>query len=385
VKRVVILGSTGSIGRSALRVAAALPDRLRITGLAVHTDYAGAFEQAGHCGARDIAVADPACAARAAAAAPAGVRVHSGPAGVAALAALEEADVVLCAVVGMAGLFPVLRALACGKDVALATKEVLVAAGALVTDAARAAGGRLLPVDSEHSAIFQCLGAAAAGVYTHDGIRRLILTASGGPFAARPAVDFSTVTVAQALAHPRWDMGRKISIDSATLMNKGFEVIEGHWLFGVPLDRIDVVIHPESIVHSLVEFADGSVLAQMSPPDMRYAIQYALLFPDRIESGLPALDLVQIGRLTFRAPEPARFPCLDLARRAAAAGGTLPAVLNAANEVAVEKFLDKTIRFSGVWELVARVMDRHTLIGGPDLGQILAADAWARREANLGM
>jgi 1-deoxy-D-xylulose-5-phosphate reductoisomerase len=381
VKHVVILGSTGSIGRSALRVVESCPGRLQVCGLAVQGDADGVLEQAVRYGVRDVAVADPVQAARAAAAAPEGVRVHAGPEGVTALAALAEADVVLCAVVGTAGLRPVLTALEAGKDVALATKEVLVAAGALVTEAARASGGRLLPVDSEHSAIFQCLGPASAGLYRTEGVRRLILTASGGPFAGRPELDLSRVTLAEALAHPRWSMGPKISIDSATLMNKGLEVIEGHWLFGVPMDRIEVVIHPESIVHSMVEFADGSVLAQMSPPDMRYAIQYALLFPERVDSGLPSLDLVAMGGLSFRKPDEARFPCLGLARRAAAGGGTLPAVLNAANEVAVEKFLEKRIPFDGVWRVVERVMDRHSPVGAPDLEQILAADAWARREA----
>ena len=320
VKHVVILGSTGSIGRSALRVVESCPGRLQVCGLAVQGDADGVLEQAVRYGVRDVAVADPVQAARAAAAAPEGVRVHAGPEGVTALAALAEADVVLCAVVGTAGLRPVLTALEAGKDVALATKEVLVAAGALVTEAARASGGRLLPVDSEHSAIFQCLGPASAGLYRTEGVRRLILTASGGPFAGRPELDLSRVTLAEALAHPRWSMGPKISIDSATLMNKGLEVIEGHWLFGVPMDRIEVVIHPESIVHSMVEFADGSVLAQMSPPDMRYAIQYALLFPERVDSGLPSLDLVAMGGLSFRKPDEARFPCLGLARRAAAGG-----------------------------------------------------------------
>ena len=380
-KRVAILGSTGSIGCSALRVVEALPGRLQVCGLAVRGDVEGVLAQAARFGVSDVALFDEAAAARAAAAAPAGVRVHAGEDGVSGLAAATGADAVLCAVVGMAGLRPVLAALSDGRDVALATKEVLVAAGELVTAASRASGGRLLPVDSEHSAIFQCLGPASAGLYRTDGVRRLVLTASGGPFAAQPDRDLSGVTREEALAHPRWSMGPKITIDSATLMNKGLEVIEGHWLFGVPLDRIDVVIHPESIVHSLVEFADGSVLAQMSPPDMRYAIQYALLFPERIDSGLPSLDLVSAGALTFRPPDAGRFPCLGLARRAASVGGTLPAVLNAANEVAVEKFLDQRIPFGGIWRLVERVMERHSPINAPDLEQILAADAWARREA----
>lgn len=375
-KKVVILGSTGSIGENALKVVAALPDRLEVIGIASRTSHARLLEQARHFGVKQIAVADPEAAAACQAAAPHGIAVRAGNEGVESLAAMPEADIVVCAMVGMAGLTSVLAALRQGTDVALATKEVLVAAGGLVMDTAAKHGARLLPVDSEHSAIFQCMEGRDP-----KSVRRLILTASGGPFAGRHDVDFDTVTAAAALKHPRWNMGRKVSVDSATLMNKGLEVIEAHWLFGIPFDRIDVIMHPESIVHSLVEFVDGSVLAQLSPPDMRFAIQYALTCPERFDTGLSALDLAHLGSLTFRAPDPIRFPCLGLARHAAVTGGTLPAVMNAANEIAVSRFLDGTLTFSGIWHTVEAVMAAHATRPRPTLDLIVDADRWSRAEA----
>lgn len=374
-RKIIILGSTGSIGQSALRVCAALPDRFEVVGLAALNRIDLLIEQARAHGVRTLAVADAGAARKAAEKAP-DLTVWSGAEGIERLASAESADIVLCALVGMAGLRPVMAALERGTDVALATKEVLVAAGARVTALARRTGARLLPVDSEHSAIFQCLQGQPAG-----HVKRLILTASGGPFAARNEIDFEKVTVSEALAHPRWNMGKKVTVDSATLMNKGLEIMEAHWLFDIPLDRIDVLIHPESIVHSLVEFMDGSVLAQMSPPDMRYAIQYALTWPDRADGGLPPLDLVKAGPLHFRAPDPGRFPGLALARRAAAAGGSLPAVLNAANEEAVALFLEGRIPFAGIWRTVECVMNRHGAISDPRLEEILEADRWARMAA----
>ncbi len=376
-KKVVILGSTGSIGENALKVAAALPDRLQVIGLASRTSYPRLLEQAAQFHVQQIAVADPEAAAACREAAPKGLHVHAGDVGVETLAAVEEADIVLCAMVGMAGLTSVMAALRQGTDVALATKEVLVAAGGLVMETAARHGARLLPVDSEHSAIFQCLEGRDPST-----VRRLILTASGGPFGARHDVDFDKVTAGDALKHPRWNMGRKITVDSATLMNKGLEVIEAHWLFHTPFDRIDVVIHPESIVHSMVEFLDGSVLAQLNPPDMRFAIQYALTCPERHDTGLPPLDLARIGALHFHGPDPVRFPCLGLARHAAVTGGTLPAVMNAANEVAVARFLDGTLTFSGIWHTVEAVMIAHTPRNRPTLEQIIAADRWSRAEAD---
>ena len=376
MKNIVILGSTGSIGESTLRVVEALPSRLKVVGLGVNRSHKRVLQQALQFHVPHVAVADPAAARLCAAEAPAGVTVREGERSIEAMAELDEADGVLCALVGMAGLKPVLAALAKGKDVALATKEVLVAAGAIVTDAAVRHGCRLLPVDSEHSAIFQCVD----GRPRHE-IKRILLTASGGPFALKADMDFDKVTVAEALRHPRWNMGRKVTVDSATLMNKGLEIMEAHWLFGVPVDKIDVVLHPESIVHSMVEFSDGSVLAQLSPPDMRFAIQFALTYPERVDGHLPALDLAKAGPLHFKEPDEKRFPCLRLAREAARSGGTLPAVLNAANEVAVQKFLDGKVTFAGIWRLVERVMARHKVKARPGLDDIMEADAWARKTA----
>jgi 1-deoxy-D-xylulose-5-phosphate reductoisomerase len=373
---VVVLGSTGSIGRNCLRVAEKLPDRLQIVGLGVRKDYRAALKQAEAFRVRHVAVSDSEMALRCREEAPKGVTVHGGEAGIEELAALAEADIVLCAVVGMAGLRPVMAAVRRGTDVALATKEVLVAAGAMVTRACRKHGARLLPVDSEHSALFQCLQGESPA---HVG--RLVLTASGGPFAFRTDVDFDRVSIEEVLNHPSWRMGRKVTVDSATLMNKGLEIAEAHWFFGVPADRIDVVVHPESVVHSMVEFLDGSVLAQLSIPDMRFAIQYALTWPDRAAGDLPRLDLAAIGTLHFHRPDTARFPALSLARAAVERGGTMPAVLNAANEIAVGRFLDQDIPFSGIWRVVEGVMDRHRTEDDPGLDGILEADAWARQAA----
>ncbi len=376
VKRLVILGSTGSIGESALRVVEKFPDRLRVVGLAADRRVERLLEQALRFGVRRIAVGDPAAARRCAGLAPPEVRVLAGPAGLADLAADAEADLALAAIVGLAGLEPVLAALERGIDVALASKEALVVAGPNVLAACARTGARLLPVDSEHSAVFQCLEGRPAGQ-----ARRIILTASGGPFFNTPQVDFDKVTVAEVLKHPRWKMGRKVTVDSATMMNKGLERMEARWLFGLDLEHIDVLVHPESVVHSLVEFADGGLLAQLSASDMRFAIQYALLYPDRAEGGLPALDLAALGALHFAPADERRFPCLALAREAGRAGGTMPAVLNAANEIAVQEFLGGRLAFSGIGRLVERVMGRHAPAADPGLDAILEADRWARRAA----
>jgi 1-deoxy-D-xylulose-5-phosphate reductoisomerase len=385
MKRIVILGSTGSIGRNALRVVDALPGRLRVTGLAVDRNFKPMLEQATRFGVKNVAVSDPAAAEMCARLAPAGIRVFRGMDGLCELAALSDCDIVLCAVVGIAGLRPVLSALGRGTNVALATKEVLVTAGRIVTETARKNNAKLLPVDSEHSAIFQCLETHNSKTVTKAGARKDVrgiwLTASGGPFAARPEIDVRNVTIREVLNHPRWTMGRKVTVDSATLMNKGLEIMEAHWLFNMPLDRINVVIHPESIVHSLVEFIDGSMLAQLSQPDMRFAIQYALSWPERLSGKLPALNLAKIHSLHFCEPDARRFPCLRLAREAAKTGGTLPVVLNAANEVAVHDFLAGTISFSRIWRLVERTMNRHDVVCKPSLDEILEADRWARAAA----
>ncbi len=376
MKKVVILGSTGSIGRSALRVAEALPDRLKIVGLASRGNVRALLRQAARFGVKNVCVADPHAAAACSRAELGGRRLFKGAEGLAEIAALAEADVVLCSVVGVAGLKPVLAALQHGADVALATKEVLVAAGSIVMETARRHNARILPVDSEHCAIFQCMDTCR-----DNEARKILLTASGGPFHHQPRVNFDKVTVAEALNHPKWQMGRKVTVDSATLMNKGLEVIEAHWLFGMPMKDIDVVVHPESIVHSAVEFRDGSILAQLSVPDMRFAIQHALTYPDRVDGRLPRLDLAKRGCLRFHEPDLDRFPCLGLARAAGEKGGTRPAVLNAANEVAVEKFLEGRIAFSGIWHTVEKVLRMHRGTANPSLEEILAADEWARAEA----
>lgn len=378
-KHIVVLGSSGSIGVNTLRVAKSLGSGVRIIGLAVQRNYRTVLRQAREFGVRLVAVADPIMAAECRRAAPRGVRVLSGMDGVSELACMKDADLVVCAIVGVSGLKPVMAALDNGTNVALATKEVLVAAGNVVTRLAEKRGARLLPIDSEHSAIFQCLQAAPPG--RNGGmraVRRLILTASGGPFAMRPELNMDKVTVTDALRHPRWNMGKKVTVDSATLMNKGLEVMEAHWLFGVPFERIDVVIHPESIVHSLVEFVDGSMLAQMGLPDMRYAIQYALTYPQRVDTSMPRLKLTKVSPLHFYEPDHKRFPCLALACRVARVGGTLPAVLNAANEVAVDNFLAGRMPFSGIWKSIERVISSHNVLRDPTIEQIIRADGWAR-------
>lgn len=368
----IILGSTGSIGENTLRVIDALAGRFRVVGLAAETNGDRLAEQAAAHGVSRVAIS----ASSNPAAAMDGVDVFRGEKACVDLINAQAADILVCAINGVAGLLPVLEAIRHGCRIALATKEVLVAAGELVMRTARQARVPILPVDSEHNALFQCLHGASGNT-----VRRLLLTASGGPFASRPELDFDTVTPEQALNHPRWSMGRKISIDSATLMNKGLEIMEAHWLFDIPIEHIDVVIHRESLVHSLVEFVDGNILAQLSPPDMRYAIQYALTWPERVDGGLPALDLAQAATLHFEPPDTRRFPCLHLAREAAQRGGTFPAALNAANEVAVRRFLDGDLPFTGIWRIVEHVMERHHGVPHPDLDAILETDQWARTEA----
>jgi 1-deoxy-D-xylulose-5-phosphate reductoisomerase len=376
MKRLIILGSAGSIGQSTLQIVEALPDDFTVTGLAVDRNTDEVLAQAAKFGVKHVAVANPRAAKKAQADAPSGVHVTAGPEAVAALAGMDDADVVVGAIVGMAGLEPILAAIERGREIALATKEVLVAAGEVVTSRAKARGATLLPVDSEPSAIFQCLAGKPG-----PSVRRLILTASGGPFTVQEDLDLTTVSPAQALNHPRWDMGQKVTIDSATLMNKGLEIMESRWLFDMSMDSIDVVIHPESIVHSMVEFIDGSVLAQLSVPDMRFAIQYALTHPQRLDGRLPGLNLMELGALHFREPDDKRFPCLQLARSAGSTGGTMPAALNAANEIAVHRFLREDIRFPGIWKIVEEVMTQHNLVEQPSLDDVIEADRWARTAA----
>jgi len=376
MKRVILLGSSGSIGESTCKVARALPEKMKLVGLGVAKSTARLLEQAKEFGVSALAVADPKAAEKVRLHLPKGTRLFEGSAGLARMVEETEADMVLVAIVGTAGLAPALAALRTGKDLAVASKEILVLAGSAVMGEAKKKKRQVLPVDSEHNAIFQCLQGANG-----KEVRKIILTASGGPFRQMPAKEMAKVTVAQALQHPTWSMGKKITIDSATMFNKGLEMIEAHWLFGLPMAQVDVVVHPQSIVHSMVEFVDGSVLAQLSVTDMCFPIQYAITYPERRPSGLPPLDLPKLGTLTFEKPDAKRFPALRLAREAGEAGGTLPGVFNAANEVAVEAFLDEKIPFPKIWEVVERVMSSHQNIPEPDLAAIIAADGWARAEA----
>ncbi len=380
MKRIAILGSTGSIGRSALAVVDAHADRLRVTALAAGRNSGAFVEQVERYRPRAVSMStEPALgevrrALAAAARDAVGVFAH-GTHGLAEVATQPDVDIVLCASSGTAALEAVLAAIDAGKTIALANKEVLVMAGALVMESARRRGVAVLPVDSEHNAIHQCLHGREAGE-----IRRLILTASGGPFREWPAPALDTVTPAHALSHPTWKMGRKITIDSATLMNKGLEVIEARWLFDVPAARIDVVIHPQSVVHSLVELRDGSVMAQLGVTDMRLPIQYAFSYPDRWDGALPALDLTRAQRLEFFAPDHDRFPCLGLAYRALAAGPASAVVLNAANEVAVAAFLDERLPFLGIPRVIEAALDAHARQAEAplrDLADIRHLDRWA--------
>jgi 1-deoxy-D-xylulose-5-phosphate reductoisomerase len=377
-RRVVLLGSTGSIGCSTLKVARELPDDIEIVALAAGSNMAALAAQAHQTGVRHVALYDTTKASELRALLPSGVQLHLGAEGLLELATLAEADMVLIAIVGTAGLFPALAAIEAGKDLAVASKEILVMAGEIITTAARNRGVAILPVDSEHNAIFQCLDCHRGG---ESEVSRLILTASGGPFRNLPAERIPHVTVAEALKHPTWDMGPKITIDSATLFNKGLEMIEARWLFGIGMERIDVVVHPQSIIHSMVEFTDGSVLAQLSRTDMCFPIQYALTWPRRVKGGLHPLDFPALGKLEFEAPRCEDFPALDLARRAGLTGGTLPAVFNAANEVAVDAFRAGKISFPGIWECVAAVMDGHHVKPSDTLETVLAADREAREAA----
>jgi 1-deoxy-D-xylulose-5-phosphate reductoisomerase len=392
MKSIVILGSTGSIGENALRIVEALPHEFHVVGLATRTKITRLIEQALQFNVRVVAVEDEAFAREAETLArPHGIRVLAGPQGLETLAAWPETDCVVCSVVGLAALKPVLSAMEAGHDVALATKEVLVSAGDLVMRKRAENRVRILPIDSEHSALFQCLQSMTRNVAcvrlegdgqapAEEQIQKLVLTASGGPFANLPEIDFERVTPDAALKHPRWSMGPKITIDSATMMNKGLEILEARWLFDVPVSHVDVVVHPESIVHSLVTFVDGATVAQMSVPDMRFAIQYALTWPERLAVDMPKLDLTQIGQLTFQKTDVNRFPCLRLIREAIVAGGTMPAVMNAANEVAVNAFLEGRISFAGIWRTLEAVMAKHDVRDGSDLETILEVDAWARRQ-----
>jgi 1-deoxy-D-xylulose-5-phosphate reductoisomerase len=374
-KRVVILGATGSIGESALKVARDIPERMEIVGLAANSNAQKLAAAANKVRCESICLVDQTKIDILRKALEFEPRIFVGEEGLREIACLTNADMVLVAIVGTGGLRPALAAIEAGKDLAVASKEILVAAGEIVMREARENGIHVLPVDSEHNAIFQCLDGRSSEV------RRIILTASGGPFRQTPAKEFIDLTPEQALKHPTWNMGPKITIDSATLFYKGLEMIEAHWLFGVEMKRVEVVIHPQSIVHSMVEFADGSTLAQLSYSDMCFPIQYAVTWPDRVPNTLPPLDFGKLQTLQFETPRYDDFPALNLARRAGESGGTLPAVMNAANEVAVAAFLDRQVGFPSIWQIVEEVMNRHTSVAHPDLDAILQADQWAREQA----
>jgi 1-deoxy-D-xylulose-5-phosphate reductoisomerase len=376
MKNIVLLGSTGSIGTSTIKVAEDLPDQIRLLGLAAGNNIELLLEQTRKHRPEAVSISDPVRARELSSALGTTTEVFSGAEGLLKLATLPGADIVLIAIVGTAGLQPALAAIRAGKDIAVASKEILVMAGEIVMSEARKFGARVLPVDSEHSAIFQCLDDKPP-----RSVRKLWLTASGGPFRQTPKSEFPDITVERALKHPSWVMGRKITIDSATLFNKGLEMIEARWLFGVEIGRVAVVVHPQSVIHSMVEFVDGSMLAQLSTPDMCLPIQYALTYPDRAPSDRVQTSLAKLGSLTFEEPDADRFPAVDLARRAGEIGGTLPAVLNAANEVAVESFVSRKISFPQISETVQRVMDTHEVVAHPTLEKILEADAWARQAA----
>jgi 1-deoxy-D-xylulose-5-phosphate reductoisomerase len=388
MRGLVVLGSTGSIGENTLDVAARHPDRFRIVALAARANDKALAQQCLRFRPAIAAMLDGTAAARLTerlAAAGCDTRVLAGPEALLTVATLPEAELVMAAIVGAAGLAPTMAAAAAGKQLLLANKEALVLAGALLIDAARKSGARILPIDSEHNAVFQCLPPDHGRGGLPPGVTRILLTASGGPFLKMRRQDFASVTPEQAIAHPNWRMGRKISVDSATLMNKGLELIEACHLFGVGPDRVKIVIHPQSIVHSLVEFDDGSVLAQLSHPDMRVPIAHALGWPDRIASGVQSLDLVQVAQLSFEAPDLERFPCLGLAVKAARAGGTAPAVVNAANEVAVAAFLERSLNFDDIATVIESVLQQHQVKPVRTLDDALAADAWARDRAGAAL
>ncbi len=378
MKRVAILGSTGSVGRNTLAVVDAFREELKVVGLAAGGNVDLLAQQVAQYRPALVSVRDRRDVDRLRALLHTPVDIVHGAEGACAVASLSEADVVIAGIVGAAGIPPVYAGLKAGKRVGIANKEVLVAAGDVMTRAAREHGGEILPVDSEHNAVHQALRCGG-----HKEVQRIILTASGGPFLTRDLATFGDITVAAALAHPTWKMGNKISIDSATMMNKGLEVIEAHHLFGMPAERIDILIHPQSIVHSMVEYVDGSIIAQLSTTDMKFPIQYALLYPERVTAPFARLDLTKIRTLEFLPADPRRFPAIELAYRACRRGGSMPAVLNAANEVAVERFLAGELSFTSIVEIVSRVLEKHDAHVSPitSIEEALHWDSWARNEA----
>ncbi|MQY50409.1 1-deoxy-D-xylulose-5-phosphate reductoisomerase [Rhodocyclus tenuis] len=385
MQNLTILGSTGSIGVSTLDVVRRHPERYRVLALCAHRQIDRLFEQCLEFRPRFAVVGSDELAAQLRTrltAADCATEVESGPAALSRVSRLPEVDAVMAAIVGAAGLEPTLAAVRAGKKVLLANKEALVMAGAVFIREVRESGAVLLPIDSEHNAIFQSLPRGYSGDMAASGVSKLLLTASGGPFRRTPVADLAAVTPDQACAHPNWSMGRKISVDSATMMNKGLEMIEARWLFNVPADKIQVVIHPQSVIHSLVQYVDGSVVGELGNPDMRTPIAHALAYPERIEAGVAPLDLFAIARLDFEQPDFARFPCLALAYRALQAGGSAPATLNAANEVAVDAFLNGRIGFTAIADVIARVLDAVPVVDVTTLETVLEADRVARAAAH---
>jgi 1-deoxy-D-xylulose-5-phosphate reductoisomerase len=376
MKNIVILGSTGSIGTQALDIVSRLPEKLRVVGLAANNNSELLANQANTYRVPNVCIGDVERVTDLRSRMEYAANVHTGVEGMCAISTLPEVDLVVLAVAGAIGIMPTHAALEAGKDIALASKEVLVAAGEHTMRLAKKAGAAILPIDSEHSALFQCLQGAP-----EKSVEKLFLTASGGPFRSTPREALKDVTPEQALKHPTWNMGGLVTINSATLMNKGLEIIEARWLFDVPADDVEIVVHPQSIVHSMVRYKDGSVLAQLALPDMRLPIQYALVYPERIDTELPRMGLDRFANLTFESPDLEKFPAVGLARRAAEAGGTMPAVMNAANESAVARFLNREISYLGIMETVEDVMDRHT-VEEPTYENVLRADKWARATAS---
>jgi len=380
MKSLAVIGATGSVGKNTLRVVEHLNDRFQIFALAAHSTVDLLAEQTAAFHPTVVAIGDPARVdqfrQRCTELRVPMPEVVTGQSGLRQIASAPQVDIVVSAAVGAAGLQPTYSAVAAGKTVALANKEAMVVGGELLRKTAERTGARLIPIDSEHSALDQCLRSGQRGE-----VRRLILTASGGPFRETPAEEFAKITPEEALKHPTWQMGKRITVDSATLMNKGLEVIEARWLFDIAPERIDIMVHPQSVVHSMVEFVDGSIVAQLGTADMRQPIQYALTYPERLPSAVASLDWTMVPRLDFNPPDRKRFPCISLAYRAIEMGGTAPAVVNAADEVVVQAFLDKKLLFSDIPKIVADTLEAHTVQPADRLESVMEADAWARSHA----
>ena len=375
-KRIVILGSTGSVGSNACKVAKALPDKVEVVGLCANTSIDLLAAQAEELGAKMVCCAEPSAYGKLKEKLPSGVKALAGMEGILEMVTNPDVDMILCAIVGTSGLLPVMEGIKHGKEIALASKEVMVMAGERVNALLKEYGGKILPVDSEHSALFQCLGNTPP-----DEVDRLILTASGGPFRKTPKEDFPSITWERAIAHPVWSMGSKVSLDSATLMNKALEMVEASYLFHCPVEKIHVLIHPQAKIHSMVEFKDGAFLAHLGVPDMRFPIQYAFSYPERWQGALPRLDLMELNKMEFEEVDESRFPSLAFAREALKAGGTLPCVMNAANEVAYEFFRAGKITFPRIWDIVEKTMAQHRTLPDASLEDILSADKNAREFA----